>query len=152
MTHVFDAAALIGWFNEEPCADEVDELFGEGGGGAASAVNLVEVIDNLVRLNQVRSTQVETLIDTLVADGLEPITCDATVACRAGVIRAEHYRKGAMEVSLADCVAVATTESVRGTLVTSDADLVVLASRLGVAVHAIPNSSGVRPAASVGRR
>lgn len=144
MTRVFDAAALIGWFNEEPCADEVDELFGDAG-GAASVLDLAEVVDNLVRLSQVRATHIGSVIDALLADGLQPIACDVGIARRAGEIRAANYRKATMEVSLADCVAVATAESVGGTLVTSDAELVQLASRLGVPVHPIANSSGVRP-------
>ena len=144
MIAVFDAAALIAWFNEEPAAAEVDELLAAHG-GLASCVNLVEVVDNLGRIGRIAVGHVASVVDALIGDGMVAVPCDVAIGLRAGVIRATHYNRVTCAVSLADCVATATAEAVDGTLITSDAQLVALAEALGVAVHPIPNSRGTRP-------
>lgn len=151
MTAVFDAAAIIAWFNEEPAAAEVDELLANDD-GLVSCVNLAEVVDWLSRKGGVGANDVVSVVEGLVGDGLVLMPCGKALGLRAGALRASHYKKKVMEVSLADCVAAATAELAEATLVTSDARLVDLAEAIGIEVQPIPNSLGVRPELSRRRR
>ncbi len=142
---VLDAAALVALLRDEPGATEVAELL-EAGGCSMSAVNVVEVVHRVSRSLGIGSALVVESFLAMVSDGLEVVECDFDIGLLAGDVRSEHYDRAEMPVSLADCVALATAQRGATQLVTSDAHLVRLAERLGVATHPIPNSSGRTPA------
>ena len=144
VTLVLDASALVALIDGEVGGREVAEVLGSG--GVASAVNLAEARDRLVRT--VRDPDAARKgFDLLVARGFRVVACDLAIADRAAELRVAHYHRTDLPVSLADCIGVATALQLGGTLVTSDADQCRLAAIVGVAVHPIPNSSGVRPEA-----
>lgn len=84
---------------------------------------------------------------SVVRAGLTVVPCDEPIAVRAGELRARWYDRRTAAISLADCVAAATADSLRAKLVTSDAVLCRVAKRAGIDVHPIPNSAGRRPTA-----
>lgn len=144
MTLVCDASAILALLRGEPGHPVVEALLGQGG-GACAAVNLAEVVDVLVRKSGVDPTEVATAVEDLQAAGLRVEPCDSSLGMRAGQLRATHYQRQSLPISMADCVALATAERLDGTLVSSDSHLCHLAASLGVAVHPIANSSGVVP-------
>lgn len=146
---VLDAAAMVALLRDEPGASEVADLL-EAGGCAMSPVNLVEVVHRVSRSLGIGSGLVMESLLAMVGDGLEVVACDLDIGLLAGVVRADHYDRTDLPVSLADCVALATAQRRADRLVTSDAHLVRLAGRLEVATHPIPNSSGRRPAPEAG--
>ena len=81
----------------------------------------------------------------LVEAGVHIIPVDETLAGRAGELRARHYRRGISDISLADCIALATSLSLSTPLATSDPALAQAARAEGCAIVALPDSRGVRP-------
>lgn len=65
------------------------------------------------------------------------------IALRAGAIRDAACRGRQIDVSLADCIAIATAGP-GGTVATSDPDLARVAHAEGVNVVALPDSRGRR--------
>ena len=63
----------------------------------------------------------------------------------ASELRAAHYHRAKMPVSLADCICVATAISLGTDLATTDPALAAVARAAGVEVIALPNSAGVIP-------
>lgn len=64
---------------------------------------------------------------------------------RAGDLRAVHYHRERSAVSLADCLALATAESVGEALATPDPALAAMARAEGIEVIPLPDSRGHRP-------
>ena len=81
----------------------------------------------------------------LVETGTRVIPVDESLAGRAGELRARHYRRSVSDVSLADCIALATSLSLATPLATSDPALARAARAEGCAVVALPDTRGVRP-------
>lgn len=144
MTAVCDASAILSLLRGEPGAPAVEAVLGQGG-GACAAVNLAEVVDVLVRKSGVAPDAVGVAAADLQSAGLRIEPCDSSLGLRAGQVRATHYHRQSLPISMADCMALATAERLGGTLVSSDQHLCELAAAVGVAVHPIANSSGVVP-------
>ncbi len=135
-------AALTG----EPAAREVEVLLRDRAEPASvSAVNLAEVLDVLVRLQGWPADDVEEKLRWLTLGGLEIVAVDATVALSAGRLHARHYHRTKRPLSLADCVALATAQSRRQRLVTSDPARLAAAADERCAVVALPDAQGRRP-------
>ncbi|MCA0178552.1 MAG: PIN domain-containing protein [Actinobacteria bacterium] len=148
---VLDAFALVGFLRGEPCAGQVEELF--GGITAISSANLAEVIDLLVRVFGFGEDELLGDLALLQQAGLDVVDVDTAIATRAALLRARHYGSKRCPVSLADCVALATAERLRQPLATADPDLLRVARDESVAVCPLPDSSGrMPPARSRGRR
>lgn len=143
MTVVLDASAIVALIADEPGAAEVSELLGAGG-GSCSAVNLAEVVDWLVRIGRADVTAARGVVTAVLAAGLGVVPCDEVLAVRAGELRARWYDRRSA-ISLADCIAVATADSLGAALVTSDGVLCRVAKQVGVECRPIPNSTGRRP-------
>jgi hypothetical protein len=69
---------------------------------------------------------------------------DRERAGRAGLLRAQLYRRRTAELSLADCVLLASLEE-GDTIATADPPLARAARRLGHTVTPLPDSRGRRP-------
>jgi predicted nucleic acid-binding protein len=60
-------------------------------------------------------------------------------------LRAEHYHRGRVPVSLADCICVATAITLQTDLATTDPAQAAVARAAGVEVIALPDSEGRLP-------
>jgi uncharacterized protein with PIN domain len=140
---IFDAYPLVAVLVAEPAAQAVAALLAESrGNSGVSAINAAEVVDTVARSQRADAGDVSSTIDLWIEDGLSVIPVDWTHACRAAALRAMHYYRSRMPLSLADCTAIALAEQLDATLVTSDPPMLRLAKEIGVDVHAVPNSNG----------
>ena len=144
MRAVLDAQALVAFFRAEPAAEEVALRLRAG--GVVSAVNLVEVVDQLVRVTGAALDDVQAaLMHLVVDDALTVQEVSAELGLHAGRLRAAHYSRQHCPVSLADCVAAATASSLALPLATADAHLARVVVREGGRLVPLPNSRGQRP-------
>lgn len=77
--------------------------------------------------------------------GMSLAPVSAEVGMLAGRLRACHYHRERMAVSLADCVGAATALSTNRPLATADPALADLIRAEGGSLHALPNSTGRLP-------
>lgn len=142
---VIDANALTALLFSEPAAEEVNALLKEDPSYIAS-VNLAETYDHAIRLRSVDRGDLDQIVDELVSRGrLSIVPIDDPIARRAGELRANHYHRTSRDVSMADCIAAATSEGLTLALATSDPDMVAMAREIGVEVIPLPDSKGKRP-------
>jgi PIN domain nuclease of toxin-antitoxin system len=138
---IFDAYPLVAVLLGEPAGPAVAALLAESRGeSGVSTINAAEVVDGVARSRQVDAHDVASTIDLWVEGGLTIFDLDWACASRAAALRAGHYHRTRMPVSLADCTAVALAEELGATLVTSDAPMLRLAREIGVSVHALAKS------------
>ena len=128
----------------EPAAAEVEAELRRGGTGI-TAVNLAEVIDQLVRTARRTRQEVQASLASLAAGGMRVVPVDEAIGSIAGGIRAEHYQRRTAPISLADCIALAASSVLGAALATADPALATLARRLGVKVVGLKDSTGNRP-------
>lgn len=144
MTTVLDAFAVIAALAGEASAAEVEAELRKGD-ARITAVNLAEVIDQLVRRVRRSQDEVENSLASLVAGGLGVVPADEAIGRLAGGLRARHYDRRTAAISLADCVALATCALMDATLATADHPLATVARKEGVRVLELPDSNGKRP-------
>ncbi len=137
---LLDAYAVIAYLQDEPAAGDVQRLLG-GGGCAVVSVNLVEVVDSLVRRRGIEVNDVRRVLAQL---PVAAVGVDEAAALRAGELRAAHYRANTCEVSPADCL-LAAAAGVEDRVATSDPHLARLLRAEGIGLVALPDRSGVRP-------
>ncbi|MGH7687146.1 MAG: PIN domain-containing protein [Candidatus Dormibacteria bacterium] len=146
MTIVLDAYAVIAAVAGEPAAQAVDhELRSPGADVRISAVNLAEVLDQLLRVARLAAPAVERSLQLLSAAGVSVVPADEQLGFEAGSLRARHYRRGSADVSLSDCFAVATAASLNAAVATADPALATMARVEVVRVVALPDSKGRLP-------
>jgi PIN domain nuclease of toxin-antitoxin system len=125
---VFDADALLAFLLDEPGAAMVEERIREAGDDACiSSVNLVEVVDKLIRVIGQSEERVADTMDWLMAGGLLFMPTDGDMGRLAGELRARHYRRRDSDLSHADCMALSTAMSLGRPLATSDPALAAAA-------------------------
>ena len=143
---VLDAFAVIAALAGEPAGADVEaQLRQPGAEPRISAVNTAEVVDYLVRVAGFAEQAVDASLELLAAGGLVVIPADEQIGRLAGRLRARHYRARGSAVSLADCIALATTLNLGGSLATADPALATIARKEGVPIIALPDSHGHRP-------
>jgi predicted nucleic acid-binding protein len=140
---VLDAYAVVAFLRGEPAADEVATLLRDP--TVISSINVAEVIDQLVRVFGRDSDDVYADIALLSHAGMDVLSVPAELAVHAGRLRAKHYHRERMAVSLADCVAAATALSMDKSLATSDPALAALIRAEGGDIHGLPDSKGQLP-------
>jgi PIN domain nuclease of toxin-antitoxin system len=145
---VLDASALVGFFLNEPSHGEVAALLRRRPSPSISAVNLAEVIDQLVRVEGRRPDDVNDAIDLLIIGGLEVQPYWLPNSRRSALGRAVHYDRNQSPLSLADCACLATAIALKTDLATTDTALAAAARADGLEVIALPNSKGMRPSKS----
>jgi PIN domain nuclease of toxin-antitoxin system len=138
-----DAYALVAAATGEAAAVEVAELL-RGGDCAVTTVNLAELYDQLVRRVGLDPETVDAHVQPLLYGSLALRELDRERAAGAGLLRAQLYRRRTAELSLADCVLLASLED-GDTVATADPPLARAARRLGHTVTALPDSGGRRP-------
>lgn len=84
-------------------------------------------------------------IATLESGGLDVIAVDPSIGVLAGELHARHYVRRTSELSMADCVALATALTLDEPLVTADPPLARASRSEGVTVIGLPDSRGRRP-------
>lgn len=141
---VLDAFALVALARDEPAAQEVEDIL-RGGDVAISALNLGEAIDVLGRVHEIDAWELTEGVRVLEAEVLRVLPVDSPVAHRAAQIRSRHYRRRGSELSLADCVALASVDALDTQLATADPALAKAARMESVEVIPLPDSSGNRP-------
>ena len=114
MIYVLDACAMIAFLADEPGADVVEQaLLEDGSQSIAHSVNLCEVFYGYHRVGG--ETAATDAIDDLLAVGVqERSDIDEVFWKEVGKLKANG------KVSIADCFAIALTNRVGGTLLTSD--------------------------------
>jgi PIN domain nuclease of toxin-antitoxin system len=143
---VLDAFAIIAALVGEPAARDVEaELRRPNAEPRISAVNAAEVVDYMVRVAGVTEQAVDASLELLAAGGLVVAPVDEQIARLAGRLRAHHYSRRAQAVSLADCMALATSKSLNASLATADPALATIARTEGVPLVALPDSRGRKP-------
>jgi predicted nucleic acid-binding protein len=81
-------------------------------------------------------------IDLWVEGGLQILPVEWSHVSRAAALRATHYHRSRLPVSLADCTAIALAEQLDGTLVTIDRPMLRLARKIGLTVQPVGNTGG----------
>jgi PIN domain nuclease of toxin-antitoxin system len=135
-----DAYALVAWLAGEPCAPEVRPLVRAG--TSIASVNLAEVVDQMAR---VYDADVGVDVEALAATLVDVIPLDLDLAIAAGELRGRHHDPQTADLSLPDCIAIATARDQGVPLATSDPLLAQLMVAEGGEVVALPDSQGRRP-------
>lgn len=141
---LLDANVLLALLWSEPAEPEVAALL-RSDECATPAPCLSEIVDQLVRCAGVPVADVADSLEPLIEASLKVLPVENRLAWRAGELRATHYARGSADLSLADCTLLAAVGPA-DRLATSDAALARTADSLDLAVLALPNSRGERPA------
>ena len=142
---VLDASALVAFMLDEPARTTVEELLRRRPPPSISAVNLAEVIDQLVRVQHRRPADVNDAIDLLIVAGLQIEPFWLPHSRRVGAVRMTHYDRATSPLSQADCACLATAIGLQTDLATSDPALARAARSEGVPVVVLPDSTGRLP-------
>jgi PIN domain nuclease of toxin-antitoxin system len=140
---VLDAFALVALALDEPAAAEVEATVRRGD-CVVSAVNLAEAVDQLGRVHDRSTEELRAAFGPVLGEAIAVVAAGEAVAWRAADLRRRHHRRRDSELSLADCMALATT-SEHDRLVTADPPLARAARAEGIDVLALPDSAGRRP-------
>lgn len=138
-----DAYAVLAYLRDERAAEAVQDLL--TGPTMIAAVNATEILDQLVRVYGRDPDDVHADLVMLANTGMELVSVTADAGLLAGRLRARHYHRERMPVSLADCVAAALALSNACPLATADPPLARLVRAEGGAVHSLPGSDGRLP-------
>jgi predicted nucleic acid-binding protein len=141
---VLDARPVVAFLAGEAAADEIAELL--RGEAVMSVANAAEVVDVLVRVRGLPVDEAQALVLSFLDELAEPAQVSLEIALSAGAIRGAAHRRRQLDVSLADCIAIATAGP-GGAVATSDSALATVARDEGVEVIALPDSRGRRPRA-----
>lgn len=140
---VLDAYAVIAYLRGEPAAAEVADLLRQP--ATLTSVNAAEVVDRMVRVAGRDADLMQADVALLRAAGLRVPDVTAGIAFAAARLRTRHYHRTRSPLSLADCIAAATSLQLRIPVATSDGPLAAAVHAEGGAVVALPDSRGLRP-------
>jgi predicted nucleic acid-binding protein len=141
---LLDSYALIAFARDEPAAAEVEALLRDTVDTAITSVNLFEVVDYLVRRAGWPEEGVRVGLSLLIGETVQVVAVGSDIAWRGASVRAAHYVKGSCEVSLADCILLAS--AVPGDrIATSDPALAFVARALGIELVPLSDSRGRKP-------
>ena len=140
---VLDAYAVLAYLRAEPCADDVAALLRAA--TILSAANAAEVVDQLTRVYGSDPDDVHADLALLANAGMQLAPVTADLGLLAGRLRAKHYHRDRVAVSLADCIAAATALTINRPLATSDPALAGVVRAEGGRIHGLPDSRGISP-------
>ena len=141
---VLDAQPVVTFLAGEPAADEIAELLRRE--PVMSVANAAEVVDVLVRLRGLAADEAQAVVLSFLDELAAPVPVSLEIALDAGAIRGAASARHQLDVSLADCIAIATAGP-GGSVATSDPALATIARAEGVELIALPDSRGRRPPA-----
>ena len=99
----------------------------------------------MTRIYDRPSASTDNALMLLESAGLQIAAVDVAIGMVAGDLHARLYDRKTSPLSMADCVALATSMSLGQPLATSDPALAAAARLEGVAVIALPDAKGRRP-------
>ena len=137
---VLDAFAVLALLKDEPAASRVEDIVRNDPSATLTALGLAEVLDHLVRVAGV--IEDDAVLDLAQLGLAEPIEIDATLASRAGRLRARHYHGRQRAISLADCIAAEAARGRGAAVATSDPHLLDTCAAEGIAYIALADSRG----------
>lgn len=141
---LLDAYPIVAYLVEEPAADEVKDLLGEGD-ATATSLNIAEAIDVACRVYGASELKVRSAVELLVAAGLLAVTAPGTAtAFRAAQLRIAYYRRRERPLSLADCFLLAAA-GMDDQVATADPVVAEVARAEGIPLIGLPDSVGRRP-------
>jgi PIN domain nuclease of toxin-antitoxin system len=128
---VLDAYALIAFLLDEPAAGEVERILRDGD-AAVTSVNFAEVLDRLIRGQNMPREAVQSTLASVLEARVERIDVDFRLASAAALLRATYYHRTQRPLSLADCLCLAAAR--RGDQVaTADGPMLETAEIEGIA-------------------
>ena len=140
---VLDAYAVVAYLRGEQVADDVAHILRQE--TVLSAANAAEVIDQLVRVHSRDADDVHGDLALMTYAGMRIAPVTAELGMTAGRIRARHFHRTAMAVSLADCIAAATALDLDRPLATADPALAAVTRAEGGRIHGLADSRGNLP-------
>lgn len=140
---ILDAYAVLAYLRGEQAADQVADLLTSP--TVLSAANAAEVVDQLVRVHGHDADDVHADLALLAQTGMETVPVTADIGMHAGRLRARHYDRQTMAVSLADCIAAAIALTRAAPLATADPALTTLVRAEGGSVEELPDLQGHVP-------
>lgn len=130
---VLDAYALVAHLRDEPAGVAVRAMLREGV-CVMNAVNLTEVLDHLARVRRVDEGRLRSAMSGLLGGLIEVLPVDEGAAWRAAAIRARHYHRTERDLSLADCILIASAGP-DDTIATADEHVASTARSEGIDVR-----------------
>jgi PIN domain nuclease of toxin-antitoxin system len=140
---LLDAYAVIALALDEGAASEVEEIVRDDD-VAVSAANHFEVTDQLVRLSGWTPNETSERFALLFGGPVVVAPVDGDIAWRGALLRARYYHRETCDLSLADCVLLASAGP-DDSIATADTAVASVARAEGIELIALPNSSGQRP-------
>jgi PIN domain nuclease of toxin-antitoxin system len=140
-----DAYALVALVGDEAAAEEVEAILRQGEARVV-VVNLAEAVDISQRVHHLSARDVRAALEPLLLGRvLSAAVSDEVQAWLAAELRIKHFDKKTRALSMADCFLLAHALADGGPIATADPPLAEVARAEGVAVVALPDSSGTRP-------
>ncbi len=133
---LLDAYALLAYLRDEPAADSVTSIL-RTNSCAMSAVNLAEILDQLIRVDRLETRDVSEALSGLIGGPITVLSVDESVAWRTAEIRARHYRRKDSDLSLADCVLIASAGP-DDEIATADPAVAKAARAEGIGLQGLP--------------
>lgn len=143
MKLLLDAYALLAFLRQEPASEQVIPLL-RSGECSVTSVNLAEVLDQLMRVDGFSRDEVAEIVSPLLTEVVRVESVPEDVAWRAAELRQRYYRRKDAELSLADCVLLASADRTRG-IATPDPVVAACARAEEIHLEALPDSRGTRP-------
>ncbi len=100
----------------------------------------------MIRRSDVPPEEVVDRLEPLIEASLLILPIENTISWQAGEFRGVHYSRNSADLSLADCLVLASATS-EDEIATSDSVIAAVARDLGLTVIPLPDSSGSRPSA-----
>ena len=139
-----DSYGLIALARDEPAAAEVEALLRDAAGAAMPSVNLFEVVDYLVRRAGWPEEDVRVALALLLDEAVRVLAVGAEIAWHGASLRARYYAKTVCEVSLADCILLASAGA-GDSIAAADPAIAFVARAEGIEVVRLSDSRGGRP-------
>jgi len=141
---LLDAYALLAFLLDERAADDVEPLLRGSSRVAMPSVNLFEVVDYLIRRKDWSEEEVQRELSLMLDDVVRLLDVGAVIAWRGASLRAAYYAKGTCELSLADCMLLASAAP-GDKIATADPSIASVARAEGIELVPLPDSLGRRP-------
>jgi len=142
---LLDTNAVVALLRGEPGGPEVATLIRDRP-CVIPATCLSEVVDIMLRTSGANPELLSERLGALLTESVTALTVDPGLAWSAGRIRAAHYRRKTAELSLADCVLLASAGP-EDEIATSDRAVAATARKLDITVIPLLDSQGGRPEA-----
>ncbi|HEX5584524.1 MAG TPA: PIN domain-containing protein [Gaiella sp.] len=139
---LLDAYAVVAFLGGEPALPQVRELL-KRGDACVTSVNLTEALDVTDRVHGIPIAETRGVLSAL-EPHLSVLPVTEREAWRAADLRARHYHRSRLAVSVADCVLVATARA-DDEIATADRGVLQVARSENISVVPLLDSRGRQP-------